>query len=815
MMVLVIGYLFYIASSCHMIEQGENMIQYDASNRLFHLSTEQTSYIFKVHDTGHLVNLHYGARVRQTGMLNELYQNYKAPVGSATAYNTVSHLTLDTLMHEAPAYGKGDYRVPMILLEDFQGSSVSDFVYVRHQMHKGEVSPEGLPHVRKATDTLEITLKETTSDLYLMLYYVILEASNCITRFARIENRTEHVVKIQALMSFSLDLMDSSYEAITLDGTWIRERHINEGGIRPGIFSIDSKKGVSGANHNPFIGLKGLQTDEHQGDAYGFSLIYSGNFLGRVEVSPFGMTRVQMGVSDFDFCWQLEPQAVFETPQCVLTYTNKGLNALSQNFHHLVNHHIIPPYWQGKERPILINNWEATYFDFDERKLLKLAKEAKNLGIELFVLDDGWFKGRNDDTTSLGDWIEDPKKLPNGLEGLSQRIRALGLQFGIWVEPEMVSMKSALYKQHPEWAVQLPNREPSLGRNQLVLDYANPEVIDAMFNQLHRVFQRSRVSYVKWDMNRNFSDLYSNYLSASMQRTFNHRYVLGLYKLLEKLTEAFPEVLFESCSSGGNRFDLGMLFYMPQTWTSDNTDAVERMDIQYGTSLVYPPSTMGAHVSGRPSHQVLRSTPIETRFNVAAFGVLGYELDLTKCSPFDKKVIKKQIDFYKNHRKNLQFGRFYRHASPFKQNIFSWSVVDDDGKAFILGYYQKLQKPCVGLERIKLRGLNDDETYSVYTREQYHNIAVFGELINPYIPITLKEGGIIQNLINNRYLYPLERQTFSQNGDVLMHIGLALYAQFTGTGVNEETRYIGDFGSRLYIGHVIEDQVKKTIEIGE
>lgn len=781
------------------------MIIYDAGNHLFHLTTEQTSYIFKVHATGHLVNLHYGARVKHTESLAELFQNYVAPVGSATDYDSSSHMTLDTLLHEAPAYGKGDYRMPMVYLEDLEGSRVSDFIYVTHHIYEGGVSPEGLPHVRDAANTLEVVLKEKVKDIELHLYYVVLEAANCITRFTRIVNHTQAAIKIHSAMSFNLDLYHSDFEAITLDGTWIRERHVHEGVIRPGIFSIDSKKGVSGSNHNPFIGLKARSTDAHQGEAYGFSMIYSGNFVGRVEVSPFGMTRVQMGLSDFEFNWVLQPQETFDTPQCVLTYTNQGIIALSQNFHHLVNHHLITPFWRAKERPILINNWEATYFDFDEKKLLKLAKEAKDLGIELFVLDDGWFKGRNDDTTSLGDWTEDSKKLPNGLDGLSAKIRKLGLKFGLWVEPEMISIKSALYEKHPDWAIQLPDRAPSLGRNQLLLDFTNPAVIDAIYEQLKSVFEKGCVSYVKWDMNRNFTDVYSRHLTTEAQRTFNHRYVLGLYSLLGRLNEQFPEVLFESCSSGGNRFDLGMLYYMPQTWTSDNTDAVERMDIQYGTSLVYPPSTMGAHVSGRPSHQVLRSTPIETRFNVAAFGVLGYELDLTKCSPFEKKVIKNQIAFYKTHRYLLQFGQFFRHESPFEKNVFSWSVVAEDKKTFVLGYYQKLQKPCMGLERIRLYGLNDAHFYSVHSRAQYHNIAVFGELINPYIPISVKEGGLLQNLINNRYLYPLESQTFNQNGEVLMQIGLTLYAQFTGTGINSETRFIGDFGSRLYVGQVLEE----------
>ncbi|GAB6106430.1 alpha-galactosidase [Fusibacter bizertensis] len=776
----------------------------DSKQPLFHVQTQDVSYIMTILPNGKLVNLHYGKKVSHTPYLANLFQNYDMQAGSSTLYEKGSNLTLDTLLLESADFGKGDYRQPSIYLSWKDGSRISDFVYDSFILHEGKVSPEGLPSVRDADlqcDTIEIILREKVRALTLHLFYTPIEDAGTICRFSRIMNHSESTIEIHNIQSLNVDFSHCDFEQISLDGMWIRERQAHRQAIRQGIFTIDSKKGVSGANHNPMIALVSPKTDASTGDAYGFALMYSGNFSGRVEVSPYKMTRVQLGISDFEFKWRLLPNTSFDTPEAVCVFSSNGLNGLSQNFHQLVNAHIITPKWRYKARPILINNWEATYFDFDQKKLMALAKEAKQLGIELFVLDDGWFKGRNDDTTSLGDWIEDPKKLPKGLIGLSKKIKSLGLDFGIWVEPEMVSENSELYKKHPDWAIKLDDRVPSYGRNQLVLDYTNPEVLENIYQQLHRLFTKSDVSYVKWDMNRNFTDTYSSYLSKEDQLSLNHRYVLGLYALLDRLCSAFPHILFESCSSGGNRYDLGMLYYMPQTWTSDNTDAVERIDIQFGTSFIFPPSTMGAHVSGRPSHQVLRSTPIETRFNVAAFGLLGYELDLTKLSSFDRKVIAKQIAFYKKHRSVLQFGTFYRHSSEISENPTIWSMVDEAKNQFIIGYYQKLHRPCPSLETIKVLGIDADALYEVQSRTQYQNIAGFGELINPYLPINLKDGGILQNIINNRYLYALEKQSFLQQGDTLMNVGLKLYAQFAGTGISDKTRNIGDFGSRLYVGN--------------
>ena len=770
---------------------------------LFHLQTLNSSYIVCVHESGQLINLHYGARIEHFENIRSLFQNYSTQVGSSTLYTKGENYTLDTMILEYPSYGKGDYRTPALLIEYEDGTRTSDFTYYGYTLHPHMINPKGMPHIRESNgrgsiDTLEIILKEKYADVFLHLFYTAVDDSDAIVRFSRVENKQDLNIQIHSIMSMNLDFTDDAYDMITLDGMWIRERQLNRRALKPGVVSIDSKKGVSGANHAPFIGLVRTGTCDNHGEAYGYSLAYSGNFVGKVEVSPYHMTRIQMGISDFDFEWPLAPEEVFETPEVVMVYASNGLNGMSQRFHNCINNHLIAPQWQFKERPILINNWEATYFDFDEKKLLKLAKAAKDVGIELFVLDDGWFKGRNNDQSSLGDWVVDTKKLPNGLEGISKKIRALGMDFGIWVEPEMVSEDSDLYRTHPEWSIGSPLKETALGRNQRLLNLSDPMVRNYLMTSLTAVIEKSNASYVKWDMNRNFSDMYGSNLSPNEMKAFNHRYVLGLYALLSELTEAFPNVLFESCSSGGNRFDMGMLYYMPQTWTSDNTDATERVEIQYGTSLIFPTSTMGAHVSGRPSHQVLRTTPIESRFNVAAFGLLGYELDLTKISAFDKRVITKQIEFYKKHRRTLQFGTFYRNGSPFEQNITTWYSIND--KEVVLGYYQKLQRPCAQLESIKLNGLDDQTTYAFETRMQFQNVSTFGELINPYIPINIKEGGLIQNFINNRYLYAMEQQSFKLPGDVIKHIGLRMYAQFSGTGIDEHTRFIGDFGSRMYVG---------------
>lgn len=768
----------------------------------FHIQTQQSSYVIKVIETDHLVNLHFGKRIEHRNDLSSLDRRFNIALGSTTAYSKDSgNLTLETMRLEAPVYGKGDYRTPMLHLEYEDGSRTSDFVFDRYELSESKPELSGLPQSFGNAETsasLTVVLKEPVKKLELHLHYSAYHDANVITRSCELKNLSEQTIVIDQALSACIDFIDDDFELLHLNGKWINEAQLVRQPVTKGVFQIDSKKGVSGANHNPFLCLARPGCSELMGECYGLGLVYSGNHQCSVEVSPHNLTRAMLGINPFDFRWPLAAGESFAMPEVALTYSDDGLNGMSQSFHAFVQNHLTNSYWAKRERPVQVNNWEATYFDFNQSKLLKLAKKARSLGVEMFVLDDGWFGARNSDETSLGDFFENVKKLPGGLAGLSKKIRSIGLEFGIWVEPEMISVDSELYRKHPEWAVQLPDRNPSFGRNQLVLDMANPEVVDYLFEQLCDVFSKAEVSYVKWDHNRNFSDIYSSYLAREQQGAFAHRYVLGLYQLLDRLTKAFPEILFESCSSGGNRFDLGMLRYMPQTWTSDNTDAVERMSIQYGTSMLYPPSSMSAHVSGRPSHQVLRNTPIETRFNVAAFGLLGYQLDLTKLTSFESKAVVAQIEFYKEHRKLLQFGRFYRLESPFESNRVLWIVVSEDGREAMLGYYQKLQQSNGPLEVVRLPMLNDDDCYEINSRDQFCNIRVFGDLVNEQLPVDIKDRGVIHGVLANHYMHQLPKESFKLYGDQISAAGLPLKAQFAGTEMTDEVRYIGDFGSRLY-----------------
>ena len=780
------------------------MIYHNPETKEFHLQTERCSYIIKVAESGHLINLHFGDKIAQRANFNALDQRFNVKLGSTTNYAPkYGNLTLETVKLEAPCYGKGDYREPALHIHYNDGSRTSDFIYKSHQLHKQQPNLDGLPQTHSATSkndyvAITIVLVDLVKNLELHLHYSVFEDVNVISRSATLFNCSEHSVTVERALSACVDFSDANFDLIHLEGKWTREAHIARQPIAKGVFQIDSKKGVSGANHNPFLCLARPDCQEQSGECYGFGLVYSGNHQCSVEVSPYNLTRVMLGINPFDFNWPLNSGEKLTLPEVVMTYSNQGLNGMSQQFHQLVEQHLIASRWQNSPRPIQVNNWEATYFDFNSKKLLAIAKKAKALGIEMFVLDDGWFGQRDNDQSSLGDFFDHLKKLPGGVARISKKIKKMGLQFGLWVEPEMISIDSQLYQSHPEWAVTLPDRSPSLGREQLVLDMTNPAVISYLFEQLSDLFSRATVDYIKWDHNRNFSDIFSNYLDENQQAGFAHHYTLGLYQLLEKLTQAFPHILFESCSSGGNRFDLGMLCYMPQTWTSDNTDAVERMRIQYGTSLLYPPSTMSAHVSGRPSHQVLRNTPIESRFNVAAFGNLGYQLDITKLTAFESKAVTEQIAFYKAHRQLLQYGRFIRLQSPFEHNQMLWMMINKESSEAILGYYQQQQESNPNLETPRLTMFAPNSEYCIASRPQYINIRTFGDLVNEQLPISIKDRGVVHGIIANNYMHKVSTERYQLYGDQLAAFGLPLKTQFVGTEMTDEVRYIGDFGSRLY-----------------
>ena len=537
------------------------------------------------------------------------------------------------------------------------GTFICDFRYRSFRILSGYVPMDSLPSAyadEKDCQTLELLLEDESNQVELLMYYTVYENVNVITRRAVLKNRNKKPLTIRRLMSMMVDLPDRGFSMVTFDGGWIKEAHKHVRPLEYGLYINSSTTGASSNRHNPGFLLAEKDATEQHGYVYGFNLVYSGNHYGAVEMSNHRIVRVQLGINPHCFEWTLNEGELFETPEAVMTFSSEGMNGMSHNFHDFINNHIIRGDWKNKERPVLLNNWEAHFFKFTQGSLLRLARRAVRLGVELFVLDDGWFGRRNSDTAGLGDYTVNRKKLPGGLSHFARRIRRLGMQFGLWFEPEMVNTDSDLFRSHPEYAVQTPGKKPTLGRNQMVLDLCRPEVRNYIVSSVSRILDETDISYVKWDMNRHISDAFSPNLRD--QGEFFHRYILGLYDILNRIFSPRPHILLESCSSGGNRFDLGMLCYSPQIWTSDNTDPVERLKIQGGLSYLYPLSTMGAHVSGAPHQQTLRDTPLSTRFNVSSFGCLGYELDLKYLSPVERREIKKQIAFYKLHRKSFKIG---------------------------------------------------------------------------------------------------------------------------------------------------------------
>lgn len=776
------------------------MIKYIEDAKIFHLQTDNTSYIMEILPSNHLGNLFYGEKINLVNDYQKLRLKQGLEIGSQVAYDEVDKaFTLNNAFLEAPTYGKGDFREPLVHLRFKDGSRLADFHFHDYEILDYKPKIAVLPETRSFDkETLKLTLKDKNRDITLNLYYTPIPEIDIIVRRVELINNSTSDVLIEKIMSFNLDMLNQDYYLKTFDGSWIKERQINNQKLNSGIYKIDSKKGVSSADHNPFIILGKEFSDENQGPAYGFSLIYSGSFEALLEINPASLLRIQMGINSFDFFWNLKAGETFVTPEALMSFSSQGFNKLSLNFHDLINKHLIKPDFKDKKRPVLFNNWEATMFSFSQRKLLKLAKKAKSLGMEMFVLDDGWFGERNSDTSGLGDWYCNKKKIPLGINGLAKKINKLGLEFGIWVEPEMINYDSKLYEEHPEWVIRHPDYKPSLGRNQLILDLANPQVVDYLETVLSKLFSEANISYCKWDMNRNFSDIYSQAIEAKNQGKLLHLYVLGLYDLLNRLTTKFPHILFESCASGGNRFDLGMLYYMPQTWASDNTDAHSRYLIQYGTYYGYKQSAIGAHVSDSPSQQVLRRTPLETRFNISAFGLLGYELDITKLTSFERAVIKKQIAYYKEHRELLQFGDLYRLKNPFTTNEMHLITVDKDKKEAVLGIFQTLEVPNVKFDLIPLPMLDKNKTYEISVRKQYFNLDMFGYLIKHALPIKINAKGMLFHLIKNRYLFAAEDDLQIVKGEVLVNKGFIPKQPYLGTGYNENIRLMGDFGSRLY-----------------
>ncbi|WP_336757808.1 alpha-galactosidase [Paenibacillus sp. USHLN196] len=688
-------------------------IYIDEEHLIFHLKSKKTSYVVQVTKGGYLTHLYWGKGIQTYRGSNQII--YIDRVFSPNPDSSDRTFSLDTLPQEYPAYGNGDFRVPSYQIQQENGSTITDLRYKEHRTYRGKPKLEGLPSTYVETDneaeTLEVVMEDKLLGLIVTLTYSLYEERDVITRSVQFENQGTQNMKLLRALSASVDFRDDEYELMTLYGAAQNEKNIERRKIVSGIQMVDSCRGASSPQQAPFMALVKKDTNEDHGEVYAFNLVYSGNFTAQVQVDPYRTTRVSIGINPFDFSWLLEPGETFQTPEVVMVYTASGLGDMSRIYHELYSQRLVRGTYRDTLRPILINNWEATYFDFTADQIEEIATEAKEVGIELFVLDDGWFGERNDSKSSLGDWVVNSQKLPQGLLDLANRVCNLGMAFGIWFEPEMVSMNSDLYRSHPDWCLHVPDRPHTLGRNQLVLDLSRQEVCDYLIQALTDILSSAPITYVKWDMNRHMTDIGSSALEPERQRETAHRYMLGLYQIMEEITAAFPNVLFESCSSGGGRFDAGMLYYMPQTWTSDNTDAISRLKIQYGTSLVYPPITMGAHVSSVPNHQVGRITPLDTRGYVAMAGNFGYELDLTKLTEHEKESVKQQIALYKEIRSLIQFGRFHRIVSPFDGNEAAWSFVSKDQTEFALSYFTVLSQPAAPVQTVKCKGLNPEFIY--------------------------------------------------------------------------------------------------------
>ena len=727
------------------------------TDTLFHLRNDSLSYIMQILPNGYLGQLYVGPAVPLDVDYSYLLEFAARPTSACPFYDNPV-FSLEHVKQEYGQYGGSDYRQPAVVMSQPDGSTVTTFQYESHRIEAGKSRLDGLPATYVEDDseaeTLIIVLVDPLTTVRIELSYTLFSSRPVLTRTARFINDGHAEVFLDQAMSACLDLPDSKYEWWQFSGAWGRERHLKTRTLEQGITSIGSIRGNSSAQQNPFVILARPGTDDLQGEAIGCAFVYSGNFLIQAEVDTFDTTRLLVGIHPQGFRWKLPPGSSFQTPEVVLAYTADGLNDLSATLHSLFRERLMRGQWRDRPRPIVTNNWEATYFDFTEDTLIDIARTAQGVGAELFVLDDGWFGARRGERAGLGDWTPNTDLLPDGIAGLSKKVNDLGIDFGLWVEPEMVNEDSDLFRTHPDWVIQTPNRRRSVGRFQLVLDYSRAEVVDHVFTQLSDVFSTAKMSYVKWDMNRSLTEVFSSALPTDQQGEVAHRHMLGVYALLERLTTAFPHILFESCASGGARFDAGMLFYAPQAWASDDSDAVERLKIQWGSSFAYPIVSHGAHVSITPNHQVNRVTPLHTRANVAFFGAFGYELDLNKLSDEEITEVKAQVAFMKEHRELIQFGTFYRLRSPFDSNVTCWMVVNKQKTKAIVGWYRVLNTVNAPFDRVRLVGLDPTKCYRITGNElvdgrdvvrsgsELHNIGLITRDRN--------SGDVPQNVTPNR-----------------------------------------------------------------
>lgn len=680
-------------------------ITFNETTRIFTLTTAHTTYQMQADAQGYLLHLYYGARTagEMDYLLNYGDRGFSGNPNSAGNNRTYS---LDALPQEYPSLGTGDFRNYALNIENADGSQCCNLVYITHEITTGKYTLKGLPFVRaedNEAETLKIILEDPVTKVELHLLYGVLEKEDIITRSVIIKNAGKAPVTVKKAQSACLDFLHGDYDLIKFYGRHAMERNMERMPVSHESTRIGSRRGTSSHQYNPGVILAGKNTNEDSGSCYGMLFVYSGNFLVEAEKDQYDQTRIQMGLTDELFAYPLEAGAEFIAPEVILSYTNKGLSRLSQQYHHCIMNHICQGKYVHANRPVLINSWEAAYFDFTGDTIVELAKEAKALGIDMVVMDDGWFGKRNDDNSSLGDWYVNEEKLGGTLTKLIERVNAEGVKFGIWIEPEMVSEDSDLYREHPEWAITIPGRKPVRSRNQLVLDFSRKEVRDEIFKRICAVLDQGNVEYIKWDMNRSLADIYAPNVT--------YDYVLGVYDFLEKLTNRYPDILIEGCSGGGGRFDAGMLYYTPQIWCSDNTDAINRTRIQYGTSFFYPVAAMGSHVSAVPNHQTGRVTSMHTRGVAAMSGTFGYELNPALLNAKEKAEIRAQLAQYREYQELIREGDYYRLSNPFQDNFAAWMVVSDDRSKALVSVIRFTAEANPPAAYVTLKGMEEDAFY--------------------------------------------------------------------------------------------------------
>ena len=697
-------------------------IKFNEKNKIFKLDTDNTTYMIGISPEGYVGHVYYGEKIESDDAYY-LLRTEEAPFTPSVNKREKSAF-LDFFPMELSCGGVGDYRESCLNVRNEDGRMGCEFFYDSYNILNGKPKLEGLPAsfgTDEEVSTLEITCYDKILDLKVVLSYSAFEKDDVITRNVRLENVGKQHLKIEKVYSACLDMDNEDFEVITLHGSWARERHIQRHPVYFGKQNVSSNKGESGHQEHPFMALVTPETTQTTGRVYAMNFVYSGNFIGQVEQTQFGAVRMVMGINQDEFCWNLKAGDVFQAPEVVMVFSGEGLGKMTRSYHDFYRKHLIRSPYRNQKRPILINNWEATYFNFNTEKLLDIAREAKKDGIEMLVMDDGWFGERNSDNCSLGDWVVNEKKITGGLKYLVDEVNKIGLKFGIWFEPEMISPNSNLYREHPDWAIHIEGREATQSRQQYVLDLSNPEVVDYAYNCVAKILHSANIEYVKWDMNRQLSDLGSNYLDKDSQQELFHRYVLGVYEMQERLITEFPNLLLENCSGGGARFDPGMLYYSPQIWCSDDTDAIERLEIQEGTALVYPLSAMGAHVSVCPNHSVGRNTPFETRGNVALAGTFGYELDITKLSEDERKMIPEQTKMYHKYNDLVREGDYYRIASYSENKLYDcYMVVAKDASEALVTFVQVRGVPNSKSRKIKLQGLDEKSSYRLEGTDQVY-----------------------------------------------------------------------------------------------